>query len=439
MSSVADPPRRRPATAARSAPQPAARARRASVIADAEATRADRARLRPLVASAWAQVLPLADQIGDEIAALLLQEDRSWYEAAGPRERAELRTVTRAHVRHGVNVLAGGSRSGDDPREIWRQNARRRARQGAPLELVLRGYATGARLLWEAMLHIVKDDPAIPPEVLIASGQWLWASLDVQTAVVVEAFHREAMRLQRRDLERQGRVIDELLDGRGSSPEVMAEAETELGVDASADFACIVGLFDDSLEPPLTNPEDLLYELGITSFWRVNGDTYLGLLVAPPEAIALLPEQLAPCIVGSAGVAAFSGLAGLPGAYQLALSTARTLPARSGRIALVTDRLPEVMMATTPAVSHLLTDEVLGPVVRLPAHQRTTLLDTLETMLQQDLSFARTAKAMFCHRNTVLYRVRRIEELTGRSINNARDRMLLGLAILAYRQVGADR
>jgi purine catabolism regulator len=36
---------------------------------------------------------------------------------------------------------------------------------------------------------------------------------------------------------------------------------------------------------------------------------------------------------------------------------------------------------------------------------------------------------LFCHRHTLRYRIRRIEELTGRDLGNARDRIEFWLAL----------
>jgi DNA-binding PucR family transcriptional regulator len=38
---------------------------------------------------------------------------------------------------------------------------------------------------------------------------------------------------------------------------------------------------------------------------------------------------------------------------------------------------------------------------------------------------------LFCHRNTVIYRLKQIEQLTGRSLQVPRDRLLLVLALMA--------
>lgn len=72
----------------------------------------------------------------------------------------------------------------------------------------------------------------------------------------------------------------------------------------------------------------------------------------------------------------------------------------------------------------------LGSLWTHPEPHRGTLLDTLAHMLASDGSPTNAAKALYCHRNTVIYRVRRIEELTGHDLTDPRDRLLLTLALV---------
>ena len=54
-------------------------------------------------------------------------------------------------------------------------------------------------------------------------------------------------------------------------------------------------------------------------------------------------------------------------------------------------------------------------------------MQTLAALLDHDGSAKHAAEALFCHRNTVIYRARQIEELTGRRLGDPRDKLLLGL------------
>ena len=62
-------------------------------------------------------------------------------------------------------------------------------------------------------------------------------------------------------------------------------------------------------------------------------------------------------------------------------------------------------------------------------------METLAALLKHNGSAKHAAESLFCHRNTVIYRTRQIEQLTGRRLSDARDRMLLGLGLLARHQL----
>jgi DNA-binding PucR family transcriptional regulator len=58
------------------------------------------------------------------------------------------------------------------------------------------------------------------------------------------------------------------------------------------------------------------------------------------------------------------------------------------------------------------------------------LLETLETFLACDGSWARTAEALYLHVNSVHYRIGRIEHFTGRDLSRLYDRLDLWAALL---------
>jgi hypothetical protein len=73
-------------------------------------------------------------------------------------------------------------------------------------------------------------------------------------------------------------------------------------------------------------------------------------------------------------------------------------------------------------------------------------LSTVGAWFDASGSTAGTAKRLFCHANTVRYRLRRVEKLTGRSLEDPRDVADIRAAIVALRllpgldwQLPADR
>ncbi|MFF8919298.1 PucR family transcriptional regulator [Streptomyces sp. NPDC015032] len=84
-----------------------------------------------------------------------------------------------------------------------------------------------------------------------------------------------------------------------------------------------------------------------------------------------------------------------------------------------------------PAEARALVDRVLRPILELPSEQANELLMTLRVFLENGRSWQRTAQALHVHRQTVLYRVRRIEQLTGKRVADTGDLATLWLALKA--------
>jgi hypothetical protein len=391
------------------------------------------AELERQIARAWASLLDRADAIADDIALTLLEKDRDWYDKAGPEMRAEVRTNTREHVRRGLRTMAGLAKSDERAIHVWRATGRRRARQGVPMELVLNAYSLGTRVLWEALLQQRSDQTIdIDDHVLLMAGQRIWSALDVQNATLVESYRRESARLQRRDLQRQQSFLDGLVEGRGTDPGYAGEARDVLGISADEPLACVVAHFDGTLDEPLRAPEDRLERAGLVSCWHVRGGAYFGLVATGELAASDLVELLRPAVAGRVGVAlAAEGITGFATAYQLAGRVAETLPRGGAQIVSVTDRLPEVLLGGSPEVTSLLVTETVAPLLAQPAQQAALLVETLEALLAHDGSPTHAAEQLFCHRNTVIYRIKQIETLTGRSLADPRDKLLLSLGLIA--------
>jgi purine catabolism regulator len=77
----------------------------------------------------------------------------------------------------------------------------------------------------------------------------------------------------------------------------------------------------------------------------------------------------------------------------------------------------------------LFCDSVLGPLENGGGEYGDELLRSLEVFIEQNGQWERAARELFCHRHTLRYRIRRVEELTGRDLASARDRIEFWLAL----------
>jgi purine catabolism regulator len=84
-----------------------------------------------------------------------------------------------------------------------------------------------------------------------------------------------------------------------------------------------------------------------------------------------------------------------------------------------------------PDVLQLYCDRLLGPVLANDSVYAAELLRSLELFILHNGQWERAARELHCHRHTLRYRIRKIEELTGRDLSKATDRVEFWLALRA--------
>jgi len=72
---------------------------------------------------------------------------------------------------------------------------------------------------------------------------------------------------------------------------------------------------------------------------------------------------------------------------------------------------------------------VLGPVEHGEGDYGEELLRSLDVFIEHNGHWEKAANALYCHRHTLRYRIRRVEQLTGRDFSSARDRIEFWLAL----------
>ncbi|MEV5429358.1 helix-turn-helix domain-containing protein [Streptomyces sp. NPDC052701] len=131
----------------------------------------------------------------------------------------------------------------------------------------------------------------------------------------------------------------------------------------------------------------------------------------------------------AAGIAApRTGLAELGAAWREASAAARAARAepRLGPVAQWTSIGPfRLLTALPPGAAH---DPAVGPLLS-PAHRE--LARTAEVYLDCAGQAARTAAELGIHRQTLYYRLSRVEKLTGLDLDDGEDRLLLHMALKA--------
>ncbi len=87
-----------------------------------------------------------------------------------------------------------------------------------------------------------------------------------------------------------------------------------------------------------------------------------------------------------------------------------------------------VQLENIPIVRQF-TQQVIGPLVAYDAQHNSNMVQTMDAYFDHHGNISQTAESLFIHRNTLLYRLERIKELTGHDLNQANMRLALHLAL----------
>ncbi|RBY84570.1 CdaR family transcriptional regulator [Blastococcus sp. TF02A-30] len=399
---------------------------------------------RPEVAERLRELSPLLldqlDSMTERMVEVLVRTEPSYRELVA-HSPDELRCSTRANLEGGLRTLIGtGSGRGRPAVADAREVGRRRAAQGIPLEAVLRAYRLGGQVTWEALLTVSRQGGGRHDTLLLEVAGSVWRTNDAECAALAEGYREEQRRLAGVDEEARQQVLDGLLDGRGGDPAFVRTASELLAVPLDGRLMAVVALPGPDGGPALDAPGSALLKRGVRSVWGLRSGAQVGIVALGALGSGEVLAWLQAVAVGPVGVSAVvDGAAAAGSAYRLAETAARTLPPEARRVVTIDERLPEALLSNSPEISSRLVRQSLGGLLELPVDERTVLLDTLSAVLACDGSPTRAADELYCHRNTVMHRLRRIESVTGRKLADPRTRLLWQLALLGTEQRPARR
>jgi DNA-binding PucR family transcriptional regulator len=131
--------------------------------------------------------------------------------------------------------------------------------------------------------------------------------------------------------------------------------------------------------------------------------------------------------VGISG--AHDGLASLTISYSEAREALEVAVASGGpRVIAFRDMLIDSIVRTSRHADRIL-DETIGPVLRYDADKKSELLATLRAYVDSGFNLTKSAEVLHVHPNTVVYRLRRVKELTGRDPHVPDDLLALYLGL----------
>ncbi|MGA4844226.1 PucR family transcriptional regulator [Streptomyces sp. G45] len=350
------------------------------------------------------------------------------YASSGPVAPGDLWSACRRNVELALNDLGELPSSGRHIDDAATETGRLRAEQGVPLATVLRAFRRGGRVIWQAVADRMRDRPPAQQRMLGDIAGAVWETVDRFSSVMADSYRLTTVELHHREDSRRGALFEALLDGRGGDPAVAGAAAAALGVPLRDRYAVVV-IAQDPASP--ADPGPVLEAAGLWSFWRPRAEVLAGLVRLGSAEPAELAEVLRGVVRCTSGISpTFEELPLADQALRLAGRALATLPAGSGAVAALDDRLVHALLGVDPELAERTVRRYLGGVLRCGS-ERQVLLDTLRVWLDEGCSAHRTAGRLYCHRNTVRGRIGRISELTGWSAESGEARLGWALALRA--------
>lgn len=346
--------------------------------------------------------------------------------------RDELRESLVLNLSYMVEHLAG-----DAEVDLWapRDTGFRRGQAGAPLPELLRAYRIGFARLWQLLVEEARRSGTASYDALIDTATDIWALADDYSQAVTEAYRDATSDLMLAEAKRRGALIEAVLTGDTSGQGSLWEIAELLQMPFDGVFLVVAAETASIGSDPLARVEPRLAALDVASAWRLRPGVEIGLLSCGRDAriepaLAVVTE-LARTRVGVSP--AFATLDAAPNALRLARIALASLPSTEVAVRQFDDTPLGILAAADPESSIRIARVVLGPVLDLPADERDTLLGTLDGWLDALGSANEAGRTLYVHPNTVRHRLRRIEQHTGRSLDDPRAVAELAVALQAVR------
>lgn len=370
------------------------------------------------------------------VIAASLQRTLPTYLAVPTEEPGTFEDSVRQNVECLLAVLTG-----DGPNDLLapRDTGRNRAEQGVPATDMLRGYHIEFALVWGAIVEEIDRAGGCSAREMAEMATALWWGSDELLAAATASYRDTSAELLEQRERQQAALVEALISGgtRGA----LREIASKLGMPLDGPFVAVVADVSEIGSESLPGVARRLREEGIHSVWRLLPKQQIGIVSLHSRASDL------DVVVGVLSVLSTSALIGISPAYaaldstpqavylaKLALGSITTAPLE-GRptVRQFTVAPVAALIAAAPEAAISMARAVLGPMLLLPRDEQDVLFETLDAWMASDRSATISARRLFCHPNTVRYRLRRIAEHTGRSVEHPSEVVELATALEVLR------
>jgi hypothetical protein len=306
-----------------------------------------------------------------------------------------------------------------------------RARDGVPLPSVMEAYRVGFRRAWEEIADRAAAHPHLNGDALRTLTAKLLTAQDLFTGAMAAGYREEQSSRVVSDETQRAVLIDALIHGRLFERCSLWEAADYLRMPSTGPFVVIAA------DAALPDIEAKLRGLDVSSAWRGLADVQVGIVhVKTERQLVVVLALMSRVAIGRVGVSArFGDLRDIPRALRQARVTLRGRADPGSPVSVFDGSILATAAISAPEVMVELASTVMERFADLADDEREVLFETFRMWLDHDGSMRTAAEMLFCHPNTVRYRLRRIEQRTGRSLTRPRDIAELGLAFEVHRRL----
>lgn len=383
------------------------------------------------------QVMEIGSVVGrrlDEIAQRVVSSVRAnvaFYSDTEVVSAAEILSSSTENIRFLFEGLRDGATFDTSPAVATGTN---RAAAGVPLPAVMDAFRVAMHHLWDAMVEVAGAQPSVSRDALLRATALLWRAQDVYTDAMTAAYRRQATQQALDDEAERSALTEALLQARISDDRSLWEIAQLLRLPQRGPFLVVAAKCPSIGKQALPGIAPMLRSIDIFSAWRLLPDLQTGIAHIPSdtERSALL-ELLGRVATTPVGVSpAFDDLADTAQALRYARVAVNARGRGPGAVTVFDDSVIAVAAVSAPEVTKKVADLVLGAFDDMTSEEKHVLFDTFRTWVDNDGSMTNTATQLYCHPNTVRYRLHRIEERTGRSLSVPRELAELCLAFEIY-------
>jgi hypothetical protein len=369
----------------------------------------------------WDTLVELLSERKEE----LVENFVRWF-STGPRYDSDLVTAediqdTAVETMDRFILLFRGEKLPEHLAELPTRLGIRRARQGVPRDSLMTAVRGDFTVLWDALHRIATPKYTA---ALVDHVDQIFSAVEYYVSEIQHAFLLEQAVLTRSSTQLATRFVSRLFNSDQMAPTETRELAEVLRLPVDGQFEVVAAVGDGIVQ--------LQERMGsVESASPIYLHEIRGVLIAFREQPSRRPwsESLARISCGYVG--GVVGLIAIPQAARSAAVLAKTTSADHRQLVTIGDAWIEVAAAQVDSVFPGFRQHVLTGMANCQPRDRQRLEEVVHQYARTG-SVKDTASSLFCHRNTVINRLRSFQELTGLDVTVPKD-MALALLALAVR------